>query len=200
MRTGLFGGVLVSCAVLFVAGCAKEHVVRKEEAPFTKPAPPVTKPETAPIPTPAPAPPVETVPGKTPAGEPVGDATGTKLPDSARQEEAARRSALAKVYFDYDSADLSQAARNGLNKNYDLLKKSGDRLEIEGHCDERGSDEYNLALGERRAKAVKSYLVTLGIQPDRLTTISYGKEKPADPAHTEEAWAKNRRAEFMIKK
>jgi peptidoglycan-associated lipoprotein len=73
-------------------------------------------------------------------------------------------------------------------------------VRIEGNCDERGSDDYNMALGERRAKAAKDYLVNLGIASDRISTISYGEEKPADPGHDEEAWARNRRAEFVIVK
>ena len=81
-----------------------------------------------------------------------------------------------------------------------MKKNSALKVRIEGHCDERGSDEYNLALGERRAKAAMNYLVTLGIADKRLSVISYGKEKPVDPGHDEAAWAKNRRAEFVIQK
>ncbi|HYS43726.1 MAG TPA: OmpA family protein, partial [Geobacteraceae bacterium] len=89
-----------------------------------------------------------------------------------------------------------------LNKNAEyLLKKSVSlKIQIEGHCDERGSDEYNLALGEKRAKAALNYLVTLGVPAARLSFISYGKEKPADPGHDDAAWAKNRRDEFAIVK
>ena len=114
---------------------------------------------------------------------------------------AALQQALEKIYFDFDSAALSESSRDTLKKDYELIKKNGAaKVEIEGHCDERGSDEYNLALGERRAKAALNYLVTLGIAPGRLSTISYGKEKPADPGHDEAAWAKNRRVEFVIVK
>ena len=95
---------------------------------------------------------------------------------------------------------MSQPARESLNKDADyLLKKAPSlKVQIEGHCDERGSDEYNMALGEKRAKAAFSYLVTLGVPAARLSIISYGKEKPADPGHDEAAWAKNRRAEFAV--
>jgi peptidoglycan-associated lipoprotein len=79
-----------------------------------------------------------------------------------------------------------------------MMKHPASKINIEGNCDERGSAEYNLALGERRAKAARQYLVTLGIEPGRLSTISYGKEKPALQGNGEEAWAKNRRAEFVI--
>ncbi len=80
-----------------------------------------------------------------------------------------------------------------------LKALSGVDIRIEGHCDERGSDEYNLALGERRAQAAMNYLATLGVPASRMSTISYGEEKPLDPGHNEEAWAKNRRAEFVAK-
>jgi peptidoglycan-associated lipoprotein len=79
-----------------------------------------------------------------------------------------------------------------------LKKYSNVKIQIEGHCDERGTVEYNLALGERRANSTKKYLTSLGISPDRISTISYGKERPADPGHNEEAWAKNRRAHTII--
>jgi peptidoglycan-associated lipoprotein len=121
--------------------------------------------------------------------------------DDAASGKANVQMMLEKVYFAFDSAVLSDAARNSLGKNGDVLKKNSSyQVEIEGHCDERGSDEYNLALGERRAKSAKEYLVTLGIKPERISTISFGKEKPVDPGHTEEAWAKNRRDEFIVKK
>lgn len=202
MRTGVYGGVAVCCALLFVAGCAKEHVVKTEE-PLAKPAPAAKPAEpAAPAPT-APAPPVESLPQQKSAGEPVESAggKGTSAREAGEAGTASAQQLLDKIYFDYDSAGLSDTARATLKSNYDVLKKkSAARVEIEGHCDERGSDEYNLALGERRAKGAKNYLVTLGINPDRLSTISYGKEKPADQGHDEAAWAKNRRVEFVIVK
>ena len=94
---------------------------------------------------------------------------------------------------------LSPPSRETLTKNSKWLLKNGRvKIQIEGHCDERGSDEYNLALGEKRAKSAMNYLVTLGVPADQLSVISFGKEKPADPGHTEAAWAKNRRAAFVI--
>jgi peptidoglycan-associated lipoprotein len=102
------------------------------------------------------------------------------------------------VYFDYDKFDLTPEAKNTLAKLVPILKNFPDKkVLIEGHCDERGTVEYNLALGERRAYSVKTYLIQAGIQPERLQTISYGKEKPCDPGHTEEAWSKNRRAALL---
>ncbi len=106
------------------------------------------------------------------------------------------------VYFDFDKSDLRQDARDTLSKNAEtILKSMADaKIQIEGHCDERGSAEYNLALGERRAKSVQKYLTTLSVKADNLSTISYGKEKPAVNGSDEAAWAKNRRAEFVVAK
>jgi len=104
---------------------------------------------------------------------------------------------LEAVYFAYDSFLLSPQARQALERNAAWLQANADsRITVEGHCDERGSDEYNLALGDRRAKAVKSYLAALGVAAERLHTISYGEERPAVAGSDETAWAKNRRAEF----
>ena len=105
--------------------------------------------------------------------------------------------AMENIYFDFDKFTLSAEARKTLADNAEYLKaNSGTQVVIEGHCDERGSDEYNLALGESRALAAKNYLVSLGINGSRLSVISYGEEKPAAMGSNEEAWAKNRRAEF----
>ena len=104
---------------------------------------------------------------------------------------------LERVYFSFDQFTLTNKARRVLDANAVILKSSPAlKVSIEGHCDSRGSDEYNLALGERRAHVVKNYLVSLGIGSDRFETISYGEELPADSAMTESAWAMNRRAEF----
>ena len=106
------------------------------------------------------------------------------------------------IYFDFDKSELRDDARNTLSQNADWLKKSYNTavIEIEGHCDERGSDEYNLALGESRALAAKNYLVSLGVPMDQLGTISYGEEVPLDLSGTEEAWAKNRRVEIVYER
>jgi peptidoglycan-associated lipoprotein len=104
---------------------------------------------------------------------------------------------LVLVHFDYDASTLSEEAQAGLRANADYLRKHADaKIVVEGHCDERGADEYNLALGERRAKAVREYLTLLGIDSSRLETVSYGSEQPLNMASTEEAWAENRRAQF----
>jgi peptidoglycan-associated lipoprotein len=103
------------------------------------------------------------------------------------------------IYFAFDSAALSRRAQEKLREKARWMKQYPTvSAVIEGHCDERGTSEYNLALGDRRAESAKAYMVNLGISPARLVTISYGEERPADPRHTEEAWARNRRAHFEI--
>jgi peptidoglycan-associated lipoprotein len=110
-----------------------------------------------------------------------------------------RDSPLKPVFFQLDSAELDEGGRAVAAANAELMKQYPTWVvTIEGHCDERGTAEYNLALGERRATAVKTYLVSLGIPPDRVRTVSYGKEFPFDPGETEEAYAKNRRGHFVI--
>lgn len=106
---------------------------------------------------------------------------------------------LKDIHFDFDKYDIRPGDAEILKENAALLLKYPKaKIQIEGHCDERGTNEYNLALGERRANSAKRYLVSLGISEDRLSTISYGEERPLDPGHNEEAWAKNRRAHFVI--
>jgi len=103
------------------------------------------------------------------------------------------------IYFEFDSDILSAEAQSILMKKAEYLRDNANRsVTIEGHCDERGTTEYNLALGDRRAQSVKRYLETLGVEASRMTPVSYGEESPADPGHTEEAWAKNRRAQFVF--
>lgn len=104
---------------------------------------------------------------------------------------------LEVVYFDFDSYALRADAREALQRNSDKVKQArGVVIQIEGHCDERGTQDYNLALGERRALAVREYLMNLGVSGDRMITISYGEEMPAVPGSNESAWSKNRRSEF----
>ncbi len=106
---------------------------------------------------------------------------------------------LQDIHFDFDKYDIGPKEEEILRGNAALLEKHPTmQLQIEGHCDERGTSEYNLALGERRANAVKRYLVTLGIRSNRLSTISYGEERPLDRGHDEEAWTKNRRAHIVV--
>ena len=103
------------------------------------------------------------------------------------------------INFEFDKATLTPAAQDNLMKKAEWMRSNADAtVTIEGHADERGTNEYNLALGERRAESAKNFLVDLGIAPSRMTTISYGEERPIDPRSNEEAWAKNRRGHFVI--
>lgn len=114
-------------------------------------------------------------------------------------DELNRNSPLQPVFFSLDSADLDEMARATAMANAEILRQNASWIvTIEGHCDERGTPEYNLALGERRAAAVKAFLVTLGISPDRIRTVSYGNEFPFEPGNTEAAYSKNRRGHFVI--
>jgi len=109
-------------------------------------------------------------------------------------------STFEDIHFDYDKAFIREDAKPILAKIADAMKaKRSSSLLIEGHCDERGTAEYNLALGERRADATKKYLLSLGVSAGSLSAVSFGEEKPVDPGHTEAAWAKNRRAHFVLK-
>jgi peptidoglycan-associated lipoprotein len=106
---------------------------------------------------------------------------------------------LKDIFFDFDRATIRAEDRKILERNAEWLKANPKaKILIEGHCDERGTIEYNLALGDKRANAVRNYLISLGVDPTRMATISYGEEKPFDPGHNEEAWAKNRRAHFVL--
>lgn len=135
-----------------------------------------------------------------------GETTGTDAPvvsdksisTDPQGSDSGRIDGLVSVNFGYDQATLTNEARAKLKQNADWIKKNGQyTIQIEGHTDERGSVEYNLSLGERRAKSVKSYLEGLGVESRRMTIISYGEEKPIDSGDSEGAWAKNRRANFV---
>jgi peptidoglycan-associated lipoprotein len=165
----------------------------KKPAPVPRPMPPPTAPGGTPSRPPTPPEPVNEPPIVPP--EPVRDDAIA----SASLDDLNRNSLLKPVMFEFDSSDLSAAAQRALEENAAVLKKYGTwAVTIEGHCDERGTAEYNLALGERRAVTARAYLVSLGVSADRLRTVSYGKEFPFDPGHDEAAFAKNRRAHFVI--
>lgn len=103
------------------------------------------------------------------------------------------------IYFEFDKSTLTPAAQDNLLRKAEWLRENSDAtVTIEGHCDDRGTNEYNLALGDRRAESAKAFIVDLGIDASRLTTISYGEERPVDPRNNEEAWAKNRRDHFVV--
>ncbi|MCX7981859.1 MAG: peptidoglycan-associated lipoprotein Pal [Syntrophales bacterium] len=137
-----------------------------------------------------------TVEKKAPAEE---TTTVAKVEPAAVKEVAPKIRALESIHFDFDKYNIRPPDREILARHAEWLKNNKDaKVTIEGHCDERGTVEYNLALGERRANEAKKYLVSLGVEPERIKTVSYGKERPIDPRQNEEAWAKNRRAEFII--
>jgi len=138
----------------------------------------------------------------TPAREPVPVPAEPVREDaiaSSSLDEINKNSPLKPVFFALDSDELTPESQKVLDEDAALLKKYASwAITLEGHCDERGTAEYNLALGERRAVAARTYLVSLGISADRLRTVSYGKEFPFDPGHDEAAWSKNRRAHFVV--
>ena len=136
-----------------------------------------------------------------------GAATGEKTFEASLEKkkypgiegEFLESSLLNDIHFGFDRYDLTPKAREILSQNAELLLKHFQvTIQIEGHCDERGTIEYNLALGERRSNSASQYLVSLGVSPNRIVTISYGEEMPVDPRHNEEAWAQNRRAHFIV--
>jgi len=129
--------------------------------------------------------------------------TEEELEEARKKVEELRKKEdikLSNIYFAFDDFSLDEQAKKTLVENAAwIMNNIQKKITIEGHCDERGTEEYNIALGERRANSAKRYLINLGVSTDQLSTISYGEERPADPGHSEEAWAKNRRSEFLIK-
>jgi peptidoglycan-associated lipoprotein len=170
MYKKLLALLLVALLVFAVGACSKKQTTKVE----TEPAAEVT--ETA-------APAVEEV-------------TETAQPETP----AVKMPVLSDVYFEFDKSRITEEAKQTLAENARQLNDAGSMaVTIEGHCDERGTNAYNLALGEKRANAAKEYLVSLGVGAGRITTISYGEEKPFDAGHDEQAWSKNRRAHFVVK-
>jgi peptidoglycan-associated lipoprotein len=177
----------LSIAALVAAGCAKKQTVKSEGT------------QGAPSSTPGSV-------GEAPMKEapaPVAPTPAEKLASAAEAGVAVteeKPSRFDDVRFDLDNSEVREDGRRTSQAVADYMKKNPKAtLLIEGHCDERGTAEYNLALGERRATAVMTYLVSLGVPKAALSTVSFGKEKPLDPGHNEGAWAKNRRAHFVVK-
>jgi len=171
MKRTLWPWIVLVALVVVSAGCAKK---KTEQPPTPAPTPPTEQPTQPP---PAP-PPTETPP--------------TPVPRLSTAD-------FHDVFFDLDSYTLREDARAALDQNARLLRENpGTKITIEGHCDERGTTEYNQALGERRAQAARDYLANAGIDAANLSVISYGKERPFDPGHDETAWSKNRRAHIVL--
>ncbi len=167
--------VMVTVALLFMTDCGKKPEPEIEPTGDEVPEEQLEAPE-------------ETAPPEEP--EPVDE----------QPSEVEISMLLRDIHFDYDDSSLRPEAEGVLNANADvLLDNMWVNVVIEGHCDERGTVEYNLALGERRALSAKRYLVSYGIDESRISIISYGKERPLDQGHSEEAWAKNRRAHFAVR-
>ena len=179
-RSGLMNVIVV--AAVLVCGCAKQPAMSLTSAP-------------APTGTTAPMSPA---PSSQAAAPPA--VTGSPASRPAPSEFAAVRE-VEDIHFDFDKYAIRPDDAQILDRSARWLTNSGnDLLLIEGHCDERGTSEYNLALGDRRAKATMNYLVTHGIAARRISTISYGKERPQCTDHNEACWAKNRRAHFLVKR
>jgi peptidoglycan-associated lipoprotein len=182
--------LIIVALVVATAACAKKQppiVAAPAPPPASAPAPAATATAAPPVrvDTPLPVPPLP------PLAE---DAVVNRSLDDLNRD-----SPLKPVLFQVDSAELDDAGRAVAGANAEILKKNPAWVvTIEGHCDERGTAEYNLALGERRALAAKNYLVSLGIPADKVKTVSYGKEFPFDAGHDDGAWSKNRRAHFVI--
>jgi len=168
--------LIIACSILlalsFMNGCSSKKKVVEQ------PKQEVKKPEE---PKPAPKPQVK------------------QAPQKVEEKVELRESALETIYFDFDKSDIKTDQRDRINRNARLLNDNKTvKIRLEGNCDERGTNEYNMALGDRRANSVRQFLMDYGISASQITTISYGEERPIDPGHNEDAWAKNRRCEFKI--
>ena len=179
VRTGLVMAVVGLTAVLALSGCPKTPKTATQTAGLSEAPPPALPP-----------------PGVEEVSPPI--VAEERRPEPPTAET--RAAALADVYFEFDRAEVTPAARTGLEENAKwLLGRPNSAVSIEGHADERGTNEYNLALGERRAQAVKRVLAALGVPAARLSTVSYGEEQPACRDHRESCWEQNRRAHLAIK-
>jgi peptidoglycan-associated lipoprotein len=183
MRKNLWIGFVMLFLIfgfLFTVSCAQQEVKDTTEETAT------TEPEKAPT---------EATQASKEVQQPTAD-----MSDEERATLAARNMFLSEdIYFEFDKSSLDSMAQDVLSRKADWMRNNADVVvSIEGHCDERGTNEYNLALGEKRAESAKAFLLDLGIEAYRISNVSYGEERPVDTGHNEEAWAKNRRAHFII--
>lgn len=186
MRRFVGSGALVLAIALTVSACGKKNIPPPDPAP-TAPAATETKPEAPPPPPPPPPSPKPTPP------------TEDEIFASKTLEQLNAEKPLADVHFGYDQTNLTDEARARLAKNLEWLKRwTSTKIMVEGHADSRGTNEYNLALGERRAAAVREYLVSLGLAADRITMVSKGEEQPFCSEETESCWHQNRVGHFII--
>lgn len=174
-------GALSVLLLLFAVGCGKKEMVKSTDS--------------APGMTPPPGEAQEQI-----VSEPLPSQTAMAEAEAGVAVTMERPSEFSDIHFDYDQSFVREDDKFTLREVADYLKANpGASILIEGHCDERGTAEYNIALGERRAESTKSYLVSLGVKPGDLPTVSFGEEKPLDPGPSEAAWAKNRRAHFVLR-
>jgi peptidoglycan-associated lipoprotein len=184
-RTFHVHAAIVLVAAMTLGACGRRQV--ETPAPAPEPAPPVTRPADPP---PPPAP---------PKPEPPRELTEDEIFDRMSLEELNEKMPLTPVFFAFDSTVISEEGRAAAQKNAEFLKRRpSTRILIEGHADNRGTNEYNLALGERRADAVRDYLVGLGIAADRIQTVTKGEEQPFCTENTEACWQQNRRGHFIF--
>ena len=208
-RTWVGCTLTLALTVLFLTGCPK-----RPEVVETVPRPIAPKSEVG-IPVPPPAPKVATpeekspteVAAQSPEAKPTvetGAVPEAKIAEAEMKPETAAEVkapelALKDVYFDFDQSVIREDSKKPLNENIEWLRKNpAAKVTIEGHCDERGSSEYNLALGDRRARATRDYLIAAGVEANRISSISFGKERPFVLGHDESAWQLNRRAHFAV--
>ena len=179
-----------------LAGCAKRPATTQASAPAPTAPPAAAAAPSTPAPAPAPAPAVA-APAPAPATAAPSAPATTARPSP---KEFMAIADLKDVFFDFDKYDIRPGDAKTLDGNASWLKSNPNQLLlIEGHCDERGTNEYNLALGERRAKSTMNYLVSQGVQASRITIISYGEERPTCTDKNEACWSKNRRSHFLVK-
>ena len=181
--------LLVAAALTATLGSGFAACAKKAPAPAPAPPPPAETPAPTPPPPPPPPPPA-------PAPKPP---TEEEIFAKKTLDELNKERPLGDVFFAYDSSELSDEARTSLQKNADWMKRwTSTAVTVEGHCDSRGSSEYNLALGERRAASVRSYLASLGVDGSRVQAVSKGEEQPVCGEENESCWSQNRRGHFVI--
>ncbi len=182
--------LMVGLGILFESGCAKKAVNVPEKPPL--PAEQIKE---------SPRGPVAEMPGSNATLGEAAIPTEAQTPATFGKtiSEGRTNAPMLPIYFDFDRFNIRDDMKTRIEGNAQfLLNHPKVRIEIQGNCDERGTNEYNLALGERRATSAQAYLVNMGVNPDRIKTVSFGEERPLDPGHNKKAWAKNRRDDFVI--
>lgn len=198
-RAWKYGAAILAVMMVFAFGCAKKQAVKSTDTTPTAGAPSAEgkAPEGVVSETLKPEAGAVEAPSAGPAGTQVASVAEAAAGVAATEEKP---SFFQDIRFDFDKFFIRDDAKPILAGISDYMKKNrGAKLLVEGHCDERGTSEYNMALGDRRADSARKYLVSLGVPAGALSTVSFGKEKPLDPGHNEEAWAKNRRAHFVVR-